>query len=69
LHSATVLLGFSVVGELSGQQVDPTGNAATRSVAGTREFIAVSDNGGGTSIFWSCRLNEARDLGAVWPCD
>jgi hypothetical protein len=47
--SATVLLGLSVMLMSCSGGKSTTGNSATPSVAGTWEFLAVSDNGGGTT--------------------
>jgi hypothetical protein len=47
--SATVLLGLSAVLMSCSGSKSMTGNAATPSVAGTWEFLAVSNNGGGTT--------------------
>jgi hypothetical protein len=46
---ATVLLGLSLVLVSCSGGKSMTGTAATPSVAGTWEFLAVSDNGGGTT--------------------
>jgi hypothetical protein len=59
-------------GELFGRQVDD-GNPVTPSVAGTWEFLAVSNNGGGTTgievalvssrlICWTCSVGPAGAL-------